>query len=575
MRLRVLVVLLALGGGCRPSSRSVPTHRAASSVLPSSSAHAASLKGVQFVDVTQAAGIDFIHSIGDSELDNLVESVGGGAAFLDYDRDGWLDLYVVTGVHHQDLSHGAPPPFRPKNRLYRNRGDGTFEDVTDSAGVGLERYSIAVAVGDYDNDGYPDIYVCCYYGPNALFHNNRNGTFTEVAKQAGVDDAHCSVAAAFFDYDNDGNLDLYVGNYITFDPAYKYYYQPDAFPGPLSYGGQPDVLYRNRGDGTFEDVTTKMNVFNPTGRAMGVAAADYDGDGFTDLYVANDAMPKELYRNESGRRFVEVAHETGVAFNNAGEGTASMMATWGDYDGDGLLDLFVPDNTFKSLYHNEGKRFFTDQSAAAGVAAAGSQYVSWGSGLIDYDNDGDLDLFIINGALHHLWGQEDVLLQNDGKGNFRDVSAQSGDYFQRKLCGRGACFGDYDNDGDVDAFIVNLNDRPVLLRNEGGNRNNWLTIELRGRKGKEGEGNGRGDDSPSSNRDGVGAKVTLLYDKKTVIAQREGGGAYLSANDPRLHFGLGKSQRVERIAIRWPSGRTQILKDVRAHQILPVEERGD
>lgn len=248
MRLRAVVVLLVFVVGCHPSSPSVPTHRASSSVLPSSSAHAASLKGIQFVDVTQAAGIDFVHSIGDQELNNLVESVGGGAAFLDYDCDGWLDLYVVTGVHHKDLSHGSPLPFRPKNRLYHNRGDGTFEDVT-----------------------------------------------------------------------------------------------------------------------------TKMNVFNPTGRAMGVAAADYDGDGFTNLYVANDAMPKELYRNEGGKRFVEVAHETGVAFNNAGEGTASMMATWGDYDGDGLFDLFVPDNTFKSLYHNEGKGFFTDQSAAAGVAAASGQ----------------------------------------------------------------------------------------------------------------------------------------------------------------------------------------------------------
>jgi len=485
--------------------------------------------------------------------------VGGGAAFVDYDRDGFLDLYVVTGTYHKELSSGEPPTFRPANHLYHNRGDGTFEDATDAARVGLERYSIAVAAGDYDNDGFPDLYVACYKGPNVLYHNNGDETFSDVSRKAGVAFSGCSVGAAFFDYDNDGDLDLYVANYIEFDPQYQYYYQPDAFPGPLAYQGQADILYRNRGDGSFEDVTAAAGLFDPAGRAMGVAAADYDGDGFMDLYVANDAMAKELYRNLGGQRFQEVAAESGVAFNEAGEGTASMMATWGDYDADGRFDLFVPDNSYKSLYRNEGGGLFADLSAAAGVAVASGQYVSWGAGFLDYDNDGDLDLFIANGALHHLYGQEDLLLQNDGRGRYRDASSEAGAYFERKLCGRGACLGDYDNDGDLDIFIVNLNDRPVLLRNDGGSRHRWLTLLLVGRR---------------SNRDGVGARVEVTSDGRIQILQREGGGAYLSANDPRLHYGLGEHDRAERIAIRWPSGRTQVLENVRAGQILTVTEAG-
>jgi hypothetical protein len=555
--LLALTALMFLLPGCSPSKRSTPA------ILPASFASAQAVRDASsrtngFADVTQAAGIDFLHSVGETQLTNLVESTGGGLAFLDYDSDGNMDVYVVSGVHKPPFTHGSPPPFQPRNRLYHNRGDGTFEDVTDRAGVGLgDRYCIAVAVGDYDNDDHPDIFIACYYGPNVLFHNNGNGAFTDVAQKAGVADMACSDGGVWFDYDNDGYLDLYVCNYIQYDPNYHYYYNPDGFPGPLSYEGQQDALYHNNRNGTFTSVTKEMGVEGHVGRAMGAVAADYDDDGMIDLYVANDAMEKYLFHNEGGKHFTEVANQAGVAFNVAGEGTASMIGTWGDYDNDGRLDLFVPDNSFKSLFHNEGNGMFTDAAAPTGIAGMTGQYVSWGSGWIDYDNDGSPDLFIVNGALHHLYGQEAVLLHNDGDGKFSDVSTQAGEFFKRKVCGRGAAFGDFDNDGNVDVVITTLNGPAILLRNCNRSGNHWLALRLVGHK---------------SNRDGVGAKVKLVYDGKTRVAQREGGGAYLSSNDPRLHFGLGKCRKVDRIEIRWPSGIPQTLKDVKPDQILTVEE---
>ncbi len=508
-----------------------------------------------FRDVTEASGIDFTHSIGDSALSNLIESASGGVALLDYDGDGFLDLYMTNGAYVAGFSEGPVPRPRPTNRLYRNRGDGTFEDVTHEAGVGDPGYSMGVAIGDYDNDGDPDLFVS-NYGPNVLYRNDGNGSFTDVTGLAGVGGSECSVGAVWADFDNDGYLDLYVGNYIQFDPDYRLFYAPDGFPGPLAYPGQPDVLYRNRGDGSFEDVTERMGVWRRDGRAMGVGAADVNDDGFVDLYVANDAMGNYLFVNDRGSRFHEVGLSAGVAYNHRGDATSSMAVDFADFDGDGNIDLFVSDMSYSALYRNEGNGSFRDVTYRSGIAVPSGQYVGWGTAFLDYDNDADSDIFKINGDLQHLFGQEDQLFENVA-GRFIDVSTQRGTYFRRELVGRGGAFGDYDNDGDIDVFIVNLNDRGVLLRNERGNEHNWISFWLVGR---------------TSNRDGVGARVTVTAGDVVQVRQRTAASGYLSQNDPRVHFGLGDQSVVDRVEIRWPSGIVQVLDDVPINQVRTVLE---
>jgi hypothetical protein len=514
-------------------------------------------EGLHFRDVAVEVGLDFVHSIGDGGLSNLVESSGGGAAFLDFDVDGHLDVYITNGAFIEGFSDGPPPDPPHTNRLYRNRGDGTFEDVTGDARVGDTGYGMGVVVGDYDADGYPDIYLS-NYGPNVLYHNNGDGTFSDVTDSAGVGGEGCSVGAAWQDYDNDGLLDLYVGNYVEFDPDYDLYYAPDGYPGPLAYPGQPDLLYRNLGDGKFEDVTERLGVLRPDGRAMGVGAADYDADGYIDIFVANDVMPNYLFHNVGGRQFEEVALASGVAYGRTGEATSSMAIDFADFDGDGLMDMYVSDMAYSTLFRNEGSAF-RDVTYPAGVASPAGQFVGWSTSFLDYDNDGDLDLFQVNGDIDHLTGQEDQLFENLGGGEFRDVSVERGRYFQQEYVGRGGAFGDYDNDGDVDIFIVNLNGRPVLLRNEGGNLHGWLQLELEG---------------GSSNRDGIGARVTLIAGGRTHVAQRKSSTGYLSQSDHRMHFGLGDVETVERIEIVWPSGTVQVLENVPSRQMLRVVEPG-
>ena len=511
-----------------------------------------------FQDVIRYSGIDFIRTVGDEHLSNLVESDGGGAAFLDYDQDGYLDLYLSNGNYTEGLSMNEDHPAvtTSENCLYRNRGNGTFEDVTRKAGVGDRGYSMGITVGDFDNDGYPDIYVS-NYGPNVLYRNNGNGSFTDVTHRAGVAGDNCSVGAVWLDYDRDGYLDLYVGNYIDFDPQYNYYYAPDGFPGPMAYDGEPDVLYHNLGDGRFEDVTEEMGVYNTDGRAMGVGAADYDNDGYTDIFVSNDHMINYLYHNEGGNGFADHGIMSGVAFNQVGEATISMSVDFADYNNDGKMDLFVSDDVYCSLYRNEGNGVFTEMSYNAGIAVACGQFVGWASSFFDYDNDGDLDLFKVNGELKHLYGQEDQLFENDGKGNFNDISVERGEYFQQELVGRGACFGDYDNDGDMDAYIVVLEDHGVLLRNNKGNQNNWVALQLIG---------------TVSNRDGIGARVTIRYNGQMQTAQKKSSSGYLSQNDPRMYFGLGSSNMIDLIEVTWPSGINQVLENIEAGQFLTLTE---
>ena len=518
--------------------------------------------GAYFVDVTPFSGIDFVHTLGDDHLSNIVETVGSGAAFLDYDGDGFMDLYVANGTYREGVSMGDHrPDVMMGNRLYRNRGDGTFEDVTRKARLELQAYSMGVAAADFDNDGRPDLYVC-NYGPNVLYRNNGDGTFSNVTAKAGVAGDHNTVGAVWFDYDNDGRLDLYVGNYLQFDPEYNFYYAPDGFPPPMAYPGEPDFLYRNLGsadDGTvrFEDVTERLGLYDPAGRMMGVAAADYDDDGWVDLYVANDAMANALWRNEGGVRFVDLGVRSGTAFTVSGEETSSMAVDFADYDLDGRLDLWVSDIHFSGLYRNLGDGLFADVTVDVGIGQPSGQYDGWGSAFIDYDSDGLVDIFKANGDFNHLYGHEDQVFRNRGDGTFDDVSLALGSYFHRELVGRGATFGDYDNDGDVDVFLNNLNDRPVLLRNESLDGNAWIALHLVG---------------TASNRDGVGARVAVTAGGRTQVRPKQSASGYLATNDPRMHFGLGRSAVVERIEVRWPSGMVQILENVEAGQVLTVTE---
>jgi hypothetical protein len=503
-------------------------------------------------------GLDFIHSIGDDDLTNIVESSGAGAAFLDYDKDGYIDLYVCSGTWLKGVSSGDKPDKMPENHLYRNRGDGTFEDVTKNAGVAGPWYSMGVTVGDYNNDGYPDLYVS-NYGTNVLYKNNGNGTFTDVTKRAGVGgkEHDFSVGAVWFDYDNDAFLDLYVGNYLSFDPDYKYYYAPDGFPGPLAYDAQPDILYHNNGDGTFNDVTKEMGIKDQDGRAMGVGAIDYDDDGFVDVYVANDHSMNYLWHNNGGKSFTDMGTPSGTAFGQSGESAVSMSVDFADYTGSGRIDMFISDDKYCRLYENQGNGIFSDKSYASGIAMPAGQFVGWSSSFIDYNNDGLVDIYKTNGALKHLYGQEDQVFENIGNGKFKDVSWDLGSYFKKKLVGRGACFGDYDNDGDIDGYIVNLNDRGAFLRNNMGNQNNWISLNLIGTK---------------SNRDGIGARIKVTSGSTTQTAQKKSTTGYLSQNDHRMHFGLAKNTIVDRIEIKWPSGKVQVLENIKANQILTVKE---
>jgi hypothetical protein len=546
------LILLIILAGCRSNTNksSSSPERPSANLPPANDDY--------FQEIGQQIGIDFIHSIGEEHLNNIVESSGGGTAFLDYDKDGYIDLFVCSGTWVAGLTKDEKPKVLPHNHLYHNLGNGTFEDVTKKAGLDEPWYSMGVSVGDYNNDGYPDLFIS-NYGSNVLYKNNGNGTFSDATKRSkvGGGEHDFSVGATWLDYDNDGDLDLYVGNYINFDPQYKYFYAPDGFPGPLAYDSQPDVLYHNDGDGTFEDVTKKMGIVDVDGRAMGVGSADYDDDGFVDIYVANDHTLNYLWHNDGGKGFTDRGTMSGTAFSQAGESTVSMSVDFADFNNDGLLDIFLSDDLYCSLYQNLGNGVFSDKSYTAGISMPAGQYVGWSTGFVDYDNDGDVDIFKINGELKHLYGQEDQLFENEGNGTFKDVSTERGAYFHQENVGRGACFGDYDNDGDIDVYIVNLNSHGSFLRNNKGNQNNWIEINLVG---------------TISNRDGDGSKIRITSGGKTQYAQKKSTTGYLSQSDPRVHFGIAKYDKIDKIEIIWPSGKVQTLENIKANQILTITE---
>ncbi len=517
----------------------------------------------QFEDVSRRAGVDFQHSFGETRLSSIMEATGSGCAWLDYNNDGFLDLYVVSGRYLEGVTKYAGPAGRnATNKLYRNNGDGTFADVTARAGVPGRDFGMGVTAGDFDNDGYEDLYVTNYKSA-VLYHNNGDGTFTDVTSRADVDNPHFGVGAAFFDYDRDGFLDIYVGNYLKFDPNAKMlYFTAEGFPGPLDYEGDADRLFHNNGDGTFSDVSAKAGIANPLGRAMGITVGDYNNDGWPDVYVANDTMESYLFRNNQDGTFTDVAKDVNVAYGAHGDNTSSMGPIFGDYNNDGWQDLFVSDMRYHRLFLNPGEEqpYFLDTTVETGMAGSSGQYVAWGNGFFDFDNDGWKDIFIVNGGLHWMVPMEDSLHRNNGDSTFSDVSRQAGGYFKSKHIGRGACFADDDNDGYTDGFIVNLGSEGVLLRNNppaAAQRNHWLTLKLSGTQ---------------SNRDGFGARIEAVAGGLRQAVEMVSQAGYLSQSDPRPHFGLGRHTRVDKVTIHWPSGEIQTLENVAADQILKVTE---
>ena len=525
---------------------------------------------LQFISVTKEAGIHFKHHDGASGQRYFIEPLGGGAAFLDYNNDGLQDIYLVNGANLPPLSKEQSSAVElPRNALYRNNGDGTFTDVAMAAGVADTGYGMGCAVGDYDNDGFPDLYVT-NFGANVFFHNNGDGTFTDVTTQTGTGDTRWGASCAFVDYDNDGFLDLYVTNYVKYtiesgqvcmNKGVRVYCDPRLYEGEL------DILYHNNGDGTFTDVTKSAGFSEATGRGLALAWGDYDDDGDMDVYIANDADQNFLYRNNSDGTFTDVSLTAGVGFSEDGEAENGMGVDFGDYDNDGLLDLVVTNfqGQTNTLYYNEGNGLFSDVSYASKIGTMSLPYLAWGVSFCDYDNDGYQDLFIANGHLDEnvqafdptgFYEQPNLLFRNNRDGTFDEVGADSRSGMRLEKVSRGFAYADYDNDGDLDLLVTNLNGSPDLLENRGG-QNTWLSLKLIGTR---------------SNRDAIGARVKVTAGDLTQIQEVRSGSSYLSQNDMRLHFGLGKHRQVDRVEIRWPSGLQEQLEGVKANQTLTLVE---
>jgi hypothetical protein len=540
---------------------------------------AAPVSDVQFTDITTAAGIDFTHENSATAQKYLVETMGGGVALLDYDNDGRLDMFFTNGAKIDDpMPDGRLPDKSDRrfwNRLYQQREDGTFLDVTGKAGLtGMpqNQYGMGVAAADYDNDGFADLYVTSF-GSNTLYRNNGNGTFTDVTRGAGVAAGGWSASAGFFDYDNDGKLDLFVTRYLDWafknnrycgekKPGYRAYCHPD------NYNGIANILYHNNGDGTFTDVSSKAGIADANGKGLGVAFADYDDDGLVDVYVANDSVQSFLYQNKGKGTFAEVGLLTGVGFNEDGKTFAGMGVDFADYDNDGHPDLIVTDlsNERYRLFRHNGDGSFRDATNLSGVGGATLPFSGWSTRLFDYDNDGWKDIFVAQGhvmdtiektAPNLKYRQPPLLLRNES-GRF--VRVIPGEVFQQDWAGRGAAFGDLDNDGDIDVVVSNVGQRALVIRNDGGNRRNWLGIRTVGQ---------------TSNRDGIGCRVKVV--SAAGLTQHftvNTAAGYLSASDKRLLVGLGADGTARLVEIRWPSGVVQRFDNVKAGQVLQAREAG-
>jgi hypothetical protein len=523
-------------------------------------AHGEAPSSIRFEEIGATAGLVFTHSFGAEKLGSLLESAGAGAVWFDYNNDGLMDLYVVSG---KDLGKGVHPyPLRkaplapPRNHLFRNDGNSRFTDVTDAAGVGGDLFAMAAIAADYDNDGFEDLLVTGY-GQVVLYRNKGNGTFENATAKAQVRVPGWSIGAAWLDYDRDGCVDLFIGRYVKFDPAYRSYYAADNYPGPLDYVPESNVLLHNNCDGTFKDVSAASAVGGVKGRAMGVTAADFDLDGYPDIYVANDKSQNFLFHNRGNGTFEEIALPAGVAYGQNGENTSAMGPVFQDFDQDGRVDLWVSDSKYNRLLKNTGRLQFEDVTQQAGIAQLSAQYVSWGTGMHDFDNDGLDDLFVVHGGLVHLVPQEHSVFRNIGGGKFEDVSPGAGAFFASKSVGRGAAFADYDNDGRIDCLIVNLGAPAFLLHNTSPAAGHWISIRLVGRK---------------SNRDGIGAHVQVMAGGRRQSHERIAGSGYLSQDDPRLHFGLAAAAKIDRLTVAWPSGARQTVENVAVDRVLTITE---
>ena len=528
----------------------------------------------RFVDVAKEAGLTSrTVLLGHESKDFLLSTTGGGIALFDYDNDGWLDIFVVNGWGLKDFPKGE----EPTNRLYRNNHDGTFTNVTEKAGLVRHGWGQGVCVGDYDNDGNLDLFVT-YYGRNVLYHNNGNGAFTDVTRESGLlqPEGHWNTGAAFLDYNRDGHLDLFVSNYVDFEYGTKLYESNPALVGqqsPVIYGvaglkGTRNFLYRNNRNGTFTDVSDSAGISKaaPT-YSFTPCVADYDNDGWPDIYVANDSTPSLLFVNNRNGTFRENGMLAGVAYDANGRTQGGMGADSADYDGDGLLDIVKTNfsDEMPSLYHNQGNAFFTDVTAPAGLAGE-TRSVKWGTGFMDFDDDGQPDILIVSGSIyppgsgmHHELPKTEsklILLRNLDGHRFANISDEAGPAFLESRCGRGAAFGDIFNTGRMGVVVNNLNDYPGLLRNQSPSKNSWLLVKLLG---------------TTTNRAAIGSQVVVVANNRRQVQEVRSGGSFCSQNDLRLHFGLGTAKEA-RVQVRWLGGAEETLEHVPANRLVVVQE---
>ena len=557
----ISVVVIMFGCGCGQSA-----------FVLGSNNDCGARKVPQLVDVTAKTGVKFVHTSA-PEKKYIVESMSGGVLLVDYDRDGWQDIYFTNAPTVDMALKGQ----KARSMFYRNNRDGTFTDVTEKTGIGYPGFAMGGAIGDYNNDGWPDIYVTCL-GGNVLYRNNGNGTFSDVTKTAGVADGRWSAGAAFGDYDGDGFLDLLVANYVDFkfsdlpgfgsSPTCKFR-GIDVQCGPRGLKGAGDSLFRNNGDGTFTDVTKQAGTLDADGYyGMAVVWSDFNNRGRLDAFVANDSTPNFFYRNEFPNRFAEIGLESGAGVSGDGSEQGCMGVAIGDYLHSGRFAIFVTNfaDEYNTLYRNEGNYDFTDVSMAANVAQVSRPYVGWGTSFFDLDNDSWLDLLVVNGHVYPQidtlpsgarYRQPKLLHMNQGNGTFCDASRQAGTALSEPRASRGAAFGDLDNDGHVDVVVNDLDGPPMILRNEGGDGNHWVTLEL---------------GTTSGNRLAIGARVKIVTGDVVQIEEVRSGASYLSQNDLRIHFGIGKYSNIDAIEIRWPSGKTEMVKSLAADKFYSILE---
>jgi enediyne biosynthesis protein E4 len=570
----ILFGAVLLFTSCKQSAQVAPSAPAAEQVAaasPSPSPTPPRPSGpIEYTDVTNEAGIRFKHNSGAFGKKYLPETIGAGGAFLDYDNDGWQDILLVNSMDW--------PENKKRNKsfpaLYHNNKDGTFTDATHQAGLGVEMYGLGVAVADYDNDGNEDIYITCV-GPNRLFRNLGGGKFADVTARAGAGDPGFSTSAAWFDYDNDGKLDLFVGNYVEWSVETDKYCSLDSknksYCTPQTYQGQSATLYKNRGNGTFENVTARAGVNDPAGKTLGVALLDYDDDGWLDLFVANDTEPNKLYRNNRNGTFTDNAVIAGVAFSESGTARAGMGVDAADYDGSGKQSVVIGNFTNESiaLYHNDGSGLFTDEAPTSGIGKMSAQSLTFACFFFDYDLDGLLDIFAANGHVSDdisvvqptvKYAQPPHLFRNKGKKKFEEVTAKLGRALNRAIVGRGAAYGDFDNDGDLDLLLTTNNGPARLLRNDNANQNDLLRVKTVGAR---------------ANRDGIGAKVVVKTSKgRTLSSMVRTGSSYCSQSELPLTFGLGKPEEGTTLTleITWPGNQKETIPNIKPNQIVVVQE---